>query len=57
MIGLQFTPIKAQLGSLLNGVVINENYVPEKTMSFPGVEDVLKRYQQRSCARNLLGID
>ena len=39
MIGLQFTPIKAQLGSLLNGVVINENYVPEKTMSFPGVED------------------
>ncbi len=50
MIGLQFTPIKAQLGSLLNGVVINENYVPEKTMSFPGVEDVLKRYQQRAAS-------
>jgi branched-chain amino acid transport system substrate-binding protein len=50
MIGLQFTPIKAQLGPLLNGVVINENYVPEKTMSFPGVDDVLKRYQQRAAA-------
>src|SRR5437764_1561714 len=50
MIGLQFTPIKAQLGPLLNGVVINENYVPEQTMSFPGVDDVLKRYQQRAAA-------
>src|SRR5438045_473332 len=50
MIGLQFTPIKVQLGPLLNGVVINENYVPEKTMNFPGVDDVLKRYQQRAAA-------
>jgi len=50
MIGLQVTPIKAQLGPLLNGVVINENYVPEKTMNFPGVDDVLRRYQQRAGA-------
>jgi len=50
MIGLQFTPIKGQLGPLLNGFVINENYVPEPTMNFPGVEDVLKRYQQRASA-------
>jgi branched-chain amino acid transport system substrate-binding protein len=48
MIGLQFTPIKAQLGPLLNGLVINENYVPERTMNFPGVDDVLRRYQQRA---------
>jgi branched-chain amino acid transport system substrate-binding protein len=48
MIGLQFTSIKAQLGPLLNGVVINENYVPEPTMKFPGVDDVLRRYQQRA---------
>jgi branched-chain amino acid transport system substrate-binding protein len=50
MIGLQFTPIKGQLGPLLNGFVINENYVPEPTTSFPGVNDVLKRYQQRAAA-------
>src|SRR6266571_4193745 len=50
MIGLQFTPIKAQLGPLLNGVVVNENYVPEPTMRFAGVDDVLKRYQQRAAA-------
>src|SRR5262245_55907190 len=50
MIGLQFTAVKAQLGPLLNGLVINENYVPEPTMNFPGVGDVLKRYQQRAPA-------
>jgi branched-chain amino acid transport system substrate-binding protein len=48
MIGLQFTPIKAQLGPLLNGMVINENYVPEPTMKFPGIEAFLKRYQERA---------
>jgi branched-chain amino acid transport system substrate-binding protein len=48
MIGLQFTPIKAQLGALLNGFFINENYVPEPTMKFPGVEEFLMRYQQRA---------
>jgi branched-chain amino acid transport system substrate-binding protein len=50
MIGLQFTPVKGQLGPLLNGFVINENYVPERTMDFPGVKDVLTRYQQRAFA-------
>jgi branched-chain amino acid transport system substrate-binding protein len=50
MVGLQFTPIKTQLGPLLNGILVNENYVPEPTMRFPGVEDVLKRYQQRAAA-------
>ena len=50
MIGLSFTPIKGQFGPLLNGIVINENYVPEPTMKFPGVEDFLARYQQRAQA-------
>jgi branched-chain amino acid transport system substrate-binding protein len=53
MIGLQFTPIKTQLGPLLNGVLVNENYVPEPTMQFPGVDDVLKRYQQRAAAAGI----
>jgi branched-chain amino acid transport system substrate-binding protein len=48
MIGLQFAPIKAQLGPLLNGIVAYELYVPEPTMSFPGIEDFLKRYQERA---------
>jgi branched-chain amino acid transport system substrate-binding protein len=54
MIGLQFTPIKTQLGPLLNGIVVNENYVPETTMKFPGIDDVLDRYQKRAVG---LGID
>ena len=48
MIGLQFTAIKGQLGPLLNGLVINENYVPEPTMKFPGVDNVLQQYQKRA---------
>ena len=48
MIGLTFTALKAQLGDLLNGIVINENYVPEPTMKFAGVDDVLLRYQEKA---------
>lgn len=50
MIGLSFTAIKAQLGPLLNGIVINENYVPEPTMKFPGVDAFLEQYQSRAKA-------
>lgn len=48
MIGLAFTPIKLQLGHLLNGIVAYDVYEPESTMKFPGVEDFLKRYQERA---------
>jgi len=48
MIGLAFTPIKLQLGHLLNGIVAYDVYEPEPTMKFPGVEEFLKRYQERA---------
>lgn len=48
MIGLAFTPIKQQLGPLLNGIVCYDVYAPEPTMRFPGIEDFLKRYQERA---------
>ena len=48
MIGLQLTPIKGQFGPLLNGLVINENYVPESTMKFAGVDEFLAKYQERA---------
>jgi branched-chain amino acid transport system substrate-binding protein len=50
MIGLAFTPIKQQLGPLLNGIVCYDVYAPEPTMKFPGIEDFLKRYQERAAA-------
>jgi branched-chain amino acid transport system substrate-binding protein len=50
MIGLSFTAIKAQLGPLLNGIVINENYVPEPTMKFLGIDSFLEQYRSRAKA-------
>jgi branched-chain amino acid transport system substrate-binding protein len=50
MIGPGFTPIKAQLGPLLNGIVNYETYVPEPTMKFPGVDEFLKTYQEKAPA-------
>lgn len=45
LIGLLITPIKMQLGPILNGMVIMESFVQAATFSFPGVADVLKRYR------------
>jgi branched-chain amino acid transport system substrate-binding protein len=46
MVGLQFTPIMTSLGSLLNGVVNYNTYVPG--MKFPGIEEFLQRYGKRA---------
>jgi branched-chain amino acid transport system substrate-binding protein len=48
MIGLSFAAVKGQFGPALNGIVTNDNYVPEPTMKFPGVEDFLQHYQERA---------
>jgi branched-chain amino acid transport system substrate-binding protein len=53
MIGLAFTPIKQQLGPLLNGIIAYDVYVPEPTMKFPGIEDFLKRYQTQAQAKGV----
>jgi len=54
MIGLLVTPIKVQLGPLTNGIVISESFVLAPTFNFPGVADLLKRYQAKAAG---LGID
>jgi branched-chain amino acid transport system substrate-binding protein len=48
MVGLQFASIMESLGSMLNGIVNYNTYVPEKTMEFPGVKDFLARYSKRA---------
>ncbi len=49
LIGLLATPLKVQLGPLMNGYVNNaEVYVPVPSFAFPGVQDVLKKYQERA---------
>jgi branched-chain amino acid transport system substrate-binding protein len=46
MVGLQFTPIMQSLGSLLNGIVNYNSYVPG--MQYPGVEEFLQRYAKKA---------
>src|SRR5574341_1524233 len=45
MVGLQFTPIMESLGSMLNGIVNYNSYVPG--VKYPGIEELLKRYQKK----------
>jgi branched-chain amino acid transport system substrate-binding protein len=53
LVGLQTTALKTQLGPLLNGVVVNENWVPSPALRFPGVMDLLARYQARAPAEGV----
>ena len=48
MIGLQFAAFKQKLGPLLNNIVCYDLYVPEPTMKFPGIEELLVRYRARA---------
>jgi branched-chain amino acid transport system substrate-binding protein len=44
-IGLLVTPIKIQLGPLMNGIVNNEVFLPAKSLTFPGTNELLAKYQ------------
>ena len=48
MVGLQATVFKTQLGPLLNGFVNYDFWLPVKSMEFPGVLDLMKKYQARA---------
>jgi branched-chain amino acid transport system substrate-binding protein len=50
MVGLQFTPIKEQLGAQLNGFLDYDFWIPAKTMQFPGIIAFLKKYQAKAKA-------
>jgi branched-chain amino acid transport system substrate-binding protein len=45
LIGLLVTPIKVQLGSLMNGIINNEVFLPAPSLKFPGTREVLAKYQ------------
>ena len=48
MVGLQASVFKTQLGPLLNGFVNYDFWLPVKSMEFPGVLDMMKKYQARA---------
>ena len=44
-IGLLVTPIKMQLGPLMNGIINNEVFLPAPSFVFPGTKEMLTKYQ------------
>jgi branched-chain amino acid transport system substrate-binding protein len=54
MVGMLSSTIKMQLGPLLNGVVFMENFPPSPKLDFPGLKEVLAKYQAKAPS---LGID
>jgi branched-chain amino acid transport system substrate-binding protein len=48
MIGLTATVFKGQLGPLMNGFVVNEVFVPAPSFNFPGLQEVMTRYQAQA---------
>ena len=53
MVGLQNTALKTQLGPLLNGFVNYDFWLPVPKMQFPGVEELMKKYQARAGAEQV----
>jgi branched-chain amino acid transport system substrate-binding protein len=53
MVGLQNTAIKAQLGPLLNGFTNYDFWIPVPKMQFPGVGDLMRKYQQKAAAEGV----
>jgi branched-chain amino acid transport system substrate-binding protein len=53
MVGLQATAIKTQLGPLLNGFINYEFWLPVPKLQFPGVTDLISRYQARAAVEGV----
>jgi len=53
MVGLQATAIKTQLGPLLNGWINYDFWLPVPKMEFPGVADLIKRYQAKAAGEGV----
>jgi len=53
MVGLQASVFKTQLGPLLNGFVNYDFWLPVKSMEFPGVLDMMKKYQARAAGEGV----
>ncbi len=53
MVGLQNTSIKTQLGPLLNGWINYDFWLPVPTMDFPGVADLMKKYQAKAASEGV----
>jgi branched-chain amino acid transport system substrate-binding protein len=48
MVGLQFGTVMENMGSLLNGVVNYNSWLPEKSMYFDGTKEFFEKYTKRA---------
>src|SRR5882672_3980340 len=53
MVGPQNASMKAALGPMLNGFVNYDFWLPVPKMNFPGVADLMKKYQDRAAAEGV----
>ncbi len=53
MVGLQATVFKTKLGPLLNGIVNYDFWLPVPKMDFPGVAELMTKYQARAGAEGV----
>ena len=53
MVGLQSTSVQTQLGEELNGIVVYNFWLPEKTLEFPGVMQLMKQYQAKAASEGV----
>lgn len=53
MLGLLVTPLKQQLGSLINGYISNEFYVPAPSLQFAGTKEMMAEYAKRAPAAGI----
>jgi len=53
MVGPQNASMKTALGPLLNGWINYDLWLPVPKMMFPGVEDLMKKYQARAAAEGV----
>jgi branched-chain amino acid transport system substrate-binding protein len=53
MVGLQNTSIKTQLGPVLNGWVNYDFWLPVPKLQFPGVNELMKKYQAKAASEGV----
>jgi branched-chain amino acid transport system substrate-binding protein len=53
LVGLQTAALKTQLGPLMNGVVLGEQWVPAPALQYPGVMEFIKTYRSRAAAEGV----
>jgi branched-chain amino acid transport system substrate-binding protein len=53
MIGLLVTPIKMQLGPAMNGLVVQQSFLPGPKLDFPGLRELLRKYQAKAAGQQI----